>query len=70
MHSSVENAVMAVKMMLEPRLEQIFHPSSYGCRPGRGGKMRLGKCAGTAGVMIGYPIIITSMPPAFSVHWR
>lgn len=29
-------AQMAVKMLLEPRLEKIFHPSSYGYRPGRG----------------------------------
>jgi RNA-directed DNA polymerase len=31
-------AQMAVKMLIEPRLEQIFHPGSYGYRPGRGAK--------------------------------
>ena len=31
-------AQMAAKMVIEPRLEQIFHPSSYGYRPGRGAK--------------------------------
>lgn len=31
-------AQMAAKMIIEPRLEQIFHPSSYGYRPGRGAK--------------------------------
>ena len=31
-------AQMAVKMVIEPRLEQIFHPGSYGYRPGRGAK--------------------------------
>jgi len=25
-------------MFIEPRLEQIFHPGSYGYRPGRGAK--------------------------------
>jgi retron-type reverse transcriptase len=29
---------MAVKMVLEPRLEEIFHPGSYGYRPGVGAK--------------------------------
>ena len=28
-------AQMAVKEVLEPRLESLFHPSSYGYRPGR-----------------------------------
>jgi RNA-directed DNA polymerase len=28
-------AQMAVKMVLEPRLEALFHPSSFGYRPGR-----------------------------------
>lgn len=28
-------AQMAVKMLLEPRLEALFHPSSFGYRPGR-----------------------------------
>lgn len=31
-------AQMAVKMVLEPRLEEIFHPGSYGYRPGVGAK--------------------------------
>jgi len=31
-------AQMAVKMVLEPRLEKIFHPGSYGYRPGVGAK--------------------------------
>ena len=31
-------AQMAAKMIIEPRLEQMFHPSSYGYRPGRGAK--------------------------------
>lgn len=31
-------AQMAVKMILEPRLEKIFHPGSYGYRPGVGAK--------------------------------
>lgn len=28
-------AQMAVKMLLEPRMEKLFHPSSFGYRPGR-----------------------------------
>lgn len=32
-------AQMAVKMVLEPRLERIFHPGSYGYRPGVGAKI-------------------------------
>lgn len=31
-------AQTVVKMILEPRLEKIFHPGSYGYRPGRGAK--------------------------------
>ena len=31
-------AQMVVKMILEPRLERVFHPASYGYRPGRSAK--------------------------------
>ena len=31
-------AQMTVKKILEPRLEAIFHPSSYGYRPGKNAK--------------------------------
>lgn len=32
-------AQMAVKLLLEPRLEPVFHPSSFGYRPGRNALM-------------------------------
>lgn len=36
-------AQMAVKMVLEPRLEQIFHANSFGYRPGRSAKDAVAK---------------------------
>ncbi|MCP4977319.1 MAG: hypothetical protein GY931_14275 [Maribacter sp.] len=34
----MQTAQMAVKMVLEPRFEKIFHPNSFGYRPGRSAK--------------------------------
>ncbi|MDA3863188.1 MAG: group II intron reverse transcriptase/maturase [Deltaproteobacteria bacterium] len=43
---SDRTAQMAVKLVLEPRLEKIFHQSSYGYRPGRGAKDAVFKVRG------------------------
>ncbi len=37
-------AQMVVKQYLEPRLEAIFHPDSYGYRPGRGAQQAVARC--------------------------
>jgi group II intron reverse transcriptase/maturase len=36
-------AQMVVKMILEPRLEPVFHPSSFGYRPGRNAHQAVGQ---------------------------
>ena len=36
-------AQMTVKMILEPRLEEVFHPSSFGYRPGRSAHQAVGQ---------------------------
>lgn len=47
-------AQMAVKTTLEPRLDPLFHPFSFGYRPGKSAHQALDQARGTAGNTTGW----------------